>query len=279
LETELQNRFELEEAWVIPSGGTGTSMSSVGKAGASFLLDHLQDGDVIAIGGGTTLHALVESVVTERKYKVDVVPMVGGIQGHSTTGVNYLASQLAERLGGRAFQLYSPAFVETAEQREALLQMAPIKEILDIARRASIALLGVGTVEPDSSLFVMFTALSPEEMHQITDLHCGVGETLAIVYDTDGKLCAPEYAERVVGLTFEELGQIPLRIGVAGTAAKSRAIYGALRGEHLSCIVTDEAAAKGVIEYCHTQQEARFQSEYQEDGANQIQELSLTTEA
>lgn len=250
MEAELQKYFDLQDAWVIPLEGTETSLRSIGMAGARFLLDHLQDGDVIAIGGGTTIYALVESVMAERKYQVDVVPVVGGIQGRSTTDVNYLASQLAERLGGRAYQLYSPAFVETPEQREALLQMAPIKEILDIARRASIALLGVGTVDPDSSRFVLFTALSPKEMLQITELHCGVGEILAIVYDIDGNLCAPEYADRVVGLTFDELKRIPLRIGVAGSAEKSRAIYGALRGSHLSCIVTDEAAANGVIDYC-----------------------------
>lgn len=250
MEIELQKYFDLQDAWVIPLAGTDTSLRLIGMAGASFLLDHLQDGDVIAIGGGTTINALVESIVTERKYQVDVVPMVGGIQGRSTTGVNYLASRLAERLGGRAYQLYSPAFVETPEHREALLKMAPIKEVLDVARQASIAVLGVGTVNPDSSRFVLFTELSPKEMHEISELHCGVGETLAIVYDIDGNLCAPEYANRVVGLTFDELDHIPLRIGVAGSAEKSRAIYGALRGGHLSCIITDEAAANGVIDYC-----------------------------
>lgn len=277
-EAELRKRFDLQDARVIPIEGAETSLRSLGMAGASFLLDHLQDGDVIAIGGGNTIHALVESVVTERKYRVDVVPMVGGIQGRSTTGVNYLASQLAERLGGKAFHLYSPAFVETSEQREALLQMAPIKEILDIARGATIALLGVGTVDPDSSRFVLFTALSPEEMHQIAEQHCGVGETLAIVYDIDGKLCAPDYANRVVGLTFEELRRIPMRIGIAGTPAKSKAIYGALRGHHLSCIVTDEAAAKGVINYCHSPENVQLQSEQEEYDLNQIREISLSLE-
>lgn len=250
MEVELQKQFDLQDAWVIPLEGTETSLRSIGMAGASFLLDHLQDGDVIAIGGGTTIYALVESVVAERRYQVDVVPMVGGIQGRSTTGVNFLASRLAERLGGRAYQLYSPGFVETPEHRQALLQMAPIKEILDIARRASIAVLGVGTVDPDSSRFVLFTELSPEEVHEISELHCGVGEILAIVYDIDGNLCAPEYADRVIGLTFDELERIPLRIGVAGTAKKSRAIYGALRGGHLSCIITDEVAANQVMDYC-----------------------------
>ncbi|MCC7129803.1 MAG: hypothetical protein B6D39_05160 [Anaerolineae bacterium UTCFX2] len=250
MEAELQKHFDLHDAWIVPLEGSETSLRSIGMAGARFLLNHLQDGDVIAVGGGATIYALVESVVTERKYQVEVVPAVGGIQGRSTTDVNFLASQLAERLGGRSYQLFSPAFVETPDQREALLQMAPIKEVLDIARRASIALIGVGTVDPNSSRFVLFTALSPEEMLQITELYGGVGETLAVVYDIDGNPCAPEYADRVVGLSLDELKRIPLRLGVASSAEKSQAIYGALRGGHLSSLVTDEAAANGVIDCC-----------------------------
>jgi DNA-binding transcriptional regulator LsrR (DeoR family) len=278
VENQLQNCFSLQDTWVIPLEGNEISLRSIGDAGASFLLSHLQDGDVIAIGGGTTIQALVESVVSNRKYQVDVVPMVGGIQGQPTTDVNYLASQLAERLGGRAFQLYSPAFVETPEHRDALLRMAPIKEILDIARKATISLFGIGTVDPNSSRFVQFTALSPEEMNQIAQLHCGVGEILAIVYDIDGDLCAPEYADRVVGLTFEELKQIPLRIGVAGTETKTRAIYGALRGGHLSCIVTDEAAAESVIDFYHSRKDIPLPSRVKEAGPDQIQELTFNPE-
>ena len=46
--------------------------------------------------------------------------------------VNHLAAQLAERLGGQAYQLHAPAFVETREHRDVLLSVGPIKEILDI---------------------------------------------------------------------------------------------------------------------------------------------------
>jgi len=50
MEAELQKHFDLQDAWVIPLEGTETSLRSIGMAGARFLLDHLQDGDVIASG-------------------------------------------------------------------------------------------------------------------------------------------------------------------------------------------------------------------------------------
>jgi len=250
LESRIQNIFNIEEAVVIPrmAENAVTMVHTLGRAGANYLLKHLHDGDVIAIGGGTTVHAVVEAVNANRSYDVDVVPVVGGVQGRVTTDVNYLAAQLADRLGGKAYQLHSPAFVETSAHREALLEMGPIKEILDIARRANICLLGIGGVDPETSRFVQFTALSENEMNQIMTTHAGVGEVLAIVYDITGKPCANEYADRVVGLTIQELERIPFRIGVAGTAIKARPVYGALRGGFFHTIITDEAAAQGVLD-------------------------------
>lgn len=250
LESRLQSIFDVKDAVVIPrmADEETTMVHSLGHAGAIYLLEHLRDGDIIAIGGGTTVHDVVQAVNTNRSYDVAVVPVVGGVQGRVTTDVNYLAAQLAERLGGKAFQLHSPAYVETPEHREALLKMAPIKEILDIARRANLALLGIGTVDPESSRFVQFTALSAEEMRQIATQCGGVGEVLAIVYDETGQPCAQQYANRVVGLTMEELKQIPLRIGIAGTYTKALPVYGALRGRLFQTIIIDEAAAQGALD-------------------------------
>ena len=250
LEKRLQETFHIPEVVVLPGSTRDTLslLSTLGAAGARYLLEHLQDGDVIAIGGGTTVHALVEAVQPERTYRVDVVPVVGGVQGRAITDVNFLAVRLAERLGGRAFHLHSPAFTDSPQQRKDLLNMGPIKDILNIARRANIALLGIGTVDPESSRFVQFTALSAEDMKQMAALYHGIGELLAIIYDLTGKPCAQPYADRVVGLTIEVLQAIPLRIGVAGSLSKAAAILGALRGRYLHTLITDENAAQGVME-------------------------------
>ena len=250
LEAQLKARFGLTDVVVIPQIAEDASamVHTLGRAAANYLLDHLRDGDVLAIGGGTAVHAVAQALEARRSYDVKVVPFMGAVQGRVTTDVNYLATQLAARLGGEAYQLHAPAFVDTQEQREALLSMGPIKEILDIARRATVALLGVGTVDYQASRFVQFTALSAEDMKRIAESCGGVGEIAARVYDVQGQPCAEEYARRTVGLTLPELREIPFTIGVAATAAKALPIYGALRGGTLDALITDEAAARGVLE-------------------------------
>jgi DNA-binding transcriptional regulator LsrR (DeoR family) len=250
LESQLKAIFGLTDAVVIPQIAEDPSamVHTLGRAGASYLLEHLRDGDVLAIGGGTAVYSVVQALDPVRPYDVTVVPTSGGVQGNIVTDVNYLAAELATRLGGKAYQLHAPAFVDTQEHREMLLSMGPIKEILDIARQASIALMGVGTVDYETSRYVQFTALSAEEMQQIAEAQGGVGEIGAFVYNIRGHPCAEAYANRLVGLSLQELRQIPFMINVAAMAIKAMPLYGALRGGYPSALITDEAAAQGILE-------------------------------
>jgi DNA-binding transcriptional regulator LsrR (DeoR family) len=250
LEARLKAVFGLQQAVVIPAiAGSSTSpLNPLGAVAAEFLLEHLRDGDVLGIGGGTAVNAVVQAIEPARAYEVEVVPVLGAVQGQINTDVNYLATRLAERLGAKAYQLHAPAFVDTKEHCETLKSMGPVKEILDIARRANIALVGVGTVDAETSRFVQFTALSAEDMNKIAGDCGGVGEIGAYVYDIEGRACANDYADRVIGLTLADLRNIPFRIGMAATEAKALPIYGALRGGYLHALITDETAACGVLE-------------------------------
>ncbi len=250
LEARLKAVFGLQDAIVIPAvAESGVSpLNALGAVSANFLLDHLRDKDVLAITPGTTVQAVAQALEAARTYEVVVVPILGSVQGPIESDMNYLATTMAERLGGKAYQLHAPAFVDTREHCETLRSMGPVKGILDIARHANMALLGIGTVDAEVSRFVQFTALSAEDLKHIAEDCGGVGEIGAYVYDVDGRPCAKEYADRVVGLRLDEIKGIPYRIGVAATAVKALPIYGALRGGYLHALITDETAARGVLE-------------------------------
>jgi DNA-binding transcriptional regulator LsrR (DeoR family) len=249
LEARLKAVFGLQEAIVIPAVGESSSslLNAIGTAAAGFLLEHLRDGDVLGINSGATVNTILQAIEPARPYQVEVVPTLGAVQGQMTTDTNYVATQLAERLGGKAYQLNAPAFLDTKEHCETLRSLGPVKEILDIARRATISLMGVGTVDAEVSRFVQFTALSTEDMKHVAEDCGGVGEINAYVFDIEGQPCAQEYTDRVVGLTLAEIQSIPFRIGMAATAAKALPLYGALRGRYLHALITDETAAQGVL--------------------------------
>ena len=250
LENRLKAIFGLQEVIVVPSEGNTSSsvLNAVGSAAAKYLLEQIRDGDIIAITPGTTIGSVIQSLETQRQYQVEIVPILGSIQGDLESDLNYLSILMGDRLGAKSYRLHAPAFVESREHCELLRSMESVKMILDIGRRANIALLGIGTLDPESSRFVQFTARSAEEMRDIIDSCGGVGEIGAYVYNRDGEPCSKDFADRVIGLDLDEIREIPFRIGVAASAEKALPIYGALRGGYLHVLITDEAAAKGILE-------------------------------
>jgi DNA-binding transcriptional regulator LsrR (DeoR family) len=250
LESKIQAITDIPEAVVVPclSEDAEVALQHVGSVAANYLLQHLRDGDTICISGGKALYAIVEALHTKRRYDIQVVPATGGVQGRHYTDVNYLAAQLADRLGGRAFQLHAPIFVDTRQERETLMALRQVSEILDLARQAQIALVGVGSIIPASPSYFDLTSLDVDDRRRIVEEESGSGEVLAHIYDAQGQPCALQYNQRVIGLGLTELRSIPLSIGVAASEQKILPICGALRGGYLKTIIMDEVAARGVLD-------------------------------
>jgi DNA-binding transcriptional regulator LsrR (DeoR family) len=249
LEKDLTGAASLASAVVTPTvpGSPDTTLQQVGRAAANQLLETLRDGDVIAITGGKAVSAVVENLQPERAFDVTVVPLTGGVQGKYYTDVNHLATRLAERLGGKTMLVHAPLFAESREQRDMLMEMGSIKEVFDLARKAAIALVGIGSIlTPGSSYY---------------DLHPGsnanrdllvksgvVGEFLAHLIKENGSVADYPLNSRLVALEPHELAQCPRTIGVAAGAEKVLPIRAVLNGRFLDSLVVDEQTASAVLE-------------------------------
>jgi DNA-binding transcriptional regulator LsrR (DeoR family) len=116
-----------------------------------------------------------------------------------------------------------------------------------MARKSNIAVFGLGHCNYDSR-FALFTGLSNNDMRCIREEHGGVGEIGSMIFNIRGQPTALEYTERVVGLTLQEIKNIPLKICVAATPDKALPIYAALIGRYIEVLVTDELAARAVLD-------------------------------
>ena len=103
LEDRLKAVFGLQDAIVIPAvAESGSSpLNALGNIAAEFLLAHLRDGDVLGIGGGTAINAVIQAIGTVAYLPGRSRATLGAVQGEITTDVNYLATHLAERLGAK----------------------------------------------------------------------------------------------------------------------------------------------------------------------------------
>ena len=157
---DLEARFRevtgLETVRITPSASANpeTIMHQVGSAAATLLLETLQDGDTICITGGKGVSSVVEALSPERHYEVEVVPATGLVQGKHYTDVNHVATQMADKLGGQAFLVHAPLFADSTAEKRALMKMKSVKDAFDRARKARVAVVGIGSIlSGDSSYY------------------------------------------------------------------------------------------------------------------------------
>ncbi|MEV4775877.1 sugar-binding transcriptional regulator [Microbacterium sp. LWH12-1.2] len=248
LEGELVRTTGLGNAVVTPTveGNPDTNLQVVGRAAANELLATIRDGDVIAITGGKALSAVVDGLAPDRVFDVTVVPLTGGVQGKYYTDVNHLATQLADRLGGRAVLLHAPLFAESREQRDTLMEVGSIKQAFDLARRANVALVGIGSVETEGSSYYDLAPLSESDRELLRSGDVG-GEFLAHVINDDGSLADSPLNSRLLALSPSELSACPTSIGVAVGPEKVRPIRAALAGGFIRSLIVDEQTAASVV--------------------------------
>jgi DNA-binding transcriptional regulator LsrR (DeoR family) len=249
LEKQLIATGLVKAAIVSPtvSENDNTRLSQVGLAAAAHLTETLRDGDVLGISGGKAVAAVVDAITVERPIDVQVVPLTGGVQGKYHTDVNHLASRLAERLGGQSLQLHAPLFAERAEQRDMLMQMGAVKEVLDLGRRATTCLVGVGSITTPGSSYFDLHPLSAPDRAMLPGLGV-MAELLGHLVHDRGQVARFALNQRLVALRPDELRNCDRVIAVAAGEDKVGPLRSVLRGGYISTLVTDEETAKDVLE-------------------------------
>ena len=248
IEKRLAAAGRLAGAVVTPTvtGNPDTTLQQVGRVAANQLLETLRDGDVIAITGGKAVSALVENLQPERAFDVTVVPLTGGVQGKFFTDVNHLASRLADKLGGASMLLHAPLFAENREQRDMLMDMASVRQVFDLARKAAIAVIGIGSIQTaGSSYYDLHPGPKPDREWLTTS---GVAaELLAHLVRDYGTVADYPLNSRLVALAPSELQRCRVVMGVAAGAEKVRPIRATLAGGFLNALVVDEQTATEVL--------------------------------
>lgn len=222
-------------------------LRGLGALAARYLEGILRDETILAISWGTAIYEVVNALRPTKKTNIKVVQMIGAVgSGDTLIDGTELARTLADTLSGQYHYLHAPLIVENAEVQQALLREQRISETLQLARKADIALVGIGSVEPSISSLIRAGYIDEQELTAIRQSGA-VGDICARQFDIGGKVLDTELDQRVVGIDIESLKQVKCVIGVAGGILKAPAILGALRGGIIDVLVMDEEAAREVL--------------------------------
>jgi len=249
LEQRLKDRFRLQEAVVLSDTDLDQRESEkrIGQLAAQYLDSRLTPDAVLGVSYGRAIHQVVQGYRGRIRPGMTVVQMMGGIgSAHQQVDGPDLACGLAAAIGCKYCYLHAPLVVSDSVVKETLLREASISETIALANRATIALIGIGSVELDHASLLRAGQVSPEAVAAIRRAGV-VGEICGCHFDQGGRPCKTPVDGRVIGLALEALRTKQV-IAIAYGETKAPSVLGALSGGYVDALVSDERCIARVFD-------------------------------
>lgn len=247
LETAMRERYGLTEVIVVDAteDRDGAVMARIGEAAAHFLEVTVQPNEIIGVSSWSqTILRMVDNIHPMKGAKARyIVQTLGGmgdpsVQAHATQ----LTARLAKLTGAEPRLLPVQGVASSREAKLVMMSDPFVRETLDLFQRISLAVIGIGAVVPSELLARSGNIFSPQELAALNEEGV-VGEVSLRFYDRNGKPVKTPLDERVIGISVEELAKADRVMALAGGAAKTEAIAGALKLGVIDVLVTDKFTA------------------------------------
>ena len=253
LEEALVSTYGLQDAVVADcarDAGDESVSRDLGRAAAYYLETTLDQGECIGISSWSgTILAMVD-VMRQIPRPIDarVIQILGGAgEPQAKVHAAFLASRLGELVRGKVTFLPAPGLVDSAAVRLVLLNDSAIREVTKLFDEITLALVGIGTVEPSPLIASSGNIFSNEELEMLRQ-NGAVGDILYRFFDAEGQPVQTPLADRVTGMDHEQLRRVKRVVGIAGGARKVDAIRGALKGKLINTLITDRFTAEQLVQ-------------------------------
>ena len=249
LEQQLLERFPVSRALIaLDNSDEDEQRRQVAALVSNYLSNTLRDNMVVTVGQGRNVASVAEFSSTIQQRNCRFICGIGGThRPGDVINADHISRLLAKKFGGTSESLYAPAYVENSQLKEALLATGTVKQTLDKARKADVALIGIGDMNEDSYM-VQLGWFTPQEINA-AGIHQGVIGDLAgyDFFNAKGEHVNTVMDHRVVGLSLEELRQIPCVIAIASENTKAMAIMGALRTGVIDIVATSARNVRTIL--------------------------------
>ena len=248
LEAALRSRYGLTEAIVADcfEDREEAIIGAIGDAAGHYFETTVADGEVIGISSwSVSLLRMVDAIHPLKRIRADrVVQILGGIgnpsvQSHATQ----LTSRLAALTGAEPLLLAAQGVAGSSAAKLVMVGDSYVRATMDQFRRVTMALIGIGALQPSIMLANSGNSFSSDELHDL-EARGAVGDVCCRFFDAEGRPVGGPLDDRVIGMTFDELRAVPRVVAVAGGARKVAAIRGALLGRHVDVLITDKFTAE-----------------------------------
>jgi DNA-binding transcriptional regulator LsrR (DeoR family) len=224
-------------------------LNAIGSAAAQFIESTLKAGEVIGISSwSASLLSMVEHMHPPKKSEnCLVVQMLGGVGNPSAEEhANRLAIRLARLVHGNARFLAAPGVMGSASAAKVMAQDPYVSEVVALFEKVTLALVGVGSIEPSDLVASSGNIFSREELEAL-QRKGAVGDICLRFYDVNGREVKGAFDGRVIGIDLASLRRVPRSVALCGGKRKFPAILGALRGKWVNTLITDQYTAQRLV--------------------------------
>jgi len=249
LEQQLKEKFNMKAVRVLARENKSDEemLEGLGILASQYLNNLLKPDSIIGISWGSALYHMIRAMRPASLPNAEVVQLIGAMGTENiTTDGPMLAQLLSNRLGCRCRYLHAPLIIEDERGRNALLQERTIRETLLRTEKVHVALVGIGSTDPELYSLLRAGYVEKEELDEIRAAGA-VGDVCAQHYSASGEWLDIEINRRVIGITLDTLSKVETVIGVAGGAKKATTILAALRGQYVNVLITDDQAAQEIL--------------------------------
>lgn len=223
------------------------------RTGAALLDSVLKDQDVIGIMAGKSVAAVGRELNYLPRKNMKCVSLIGGWGAEGTLWhANYNVKLYGEKLKAKYFLLNAPAIVASQQTRDIIMAEHEISEVMNLARKATVALIGIGQVS-EEAMIVKSGYFNQGDILKMRDKGA-VANLCTSFLDENGNVISYDEESRMIGLSVSELRNIKNVIAFASGNEKVAAIGATLRGGWIDVLVTDLATAKNILSWHHSSQ-------------------------
>jgi DNA-binding transcriptional regulator LsrR (DeoR family) len=242
LEAELTARYGLRAARVAPTGPTpDQTLRDIGRLTATLALEWLRPGDLLGLGWGRTVGAVVPSL--NAAGPIDVVQLAGGFPGvdRDFNGTQVVI-EAAAQTNGTAHLLHAPALLQVADARAALLDEPTVRATSRLYDDLTVTITGIGALQPTPTSALYRGSVLSDELKSELRRSGAIGDACCHFIDASGSLI-DSLEERIMGVTAAQILSTDLRISAALGSDKVPAVRAALRSGLVNAIVLDSTTA------------------------------------
>ncbi|PSB16272.1 DNA-binding transcriptional regulator [filamentous cyanobacterium CCP2] len=242
----LRDQFQLSLCEVVPSDGDVNRFNGIGVCAANYLEAYLtaKAPTILAFSSGRTLRAMVEQIPAMDQPQHKVVSITGNMSYCGRAGHYEVVMHLSDRVGSQVFPVPTPVVATSIEERQLLQTQRSFMTVKTLAEQAKATFVGISPIAWNAPLH-QDGFINDSEVAELIELGA-VGEIAGWAYNYQGVLLQQGTNSRVASVPLQQPAQ-RLIIGVAGGEKKVEAILAALHGKLITGLITDEAAAQGIL--------------------------------